>query len=116
MIEVSEELLRGFQELLLREFKGSYAIAKIPHSQLLGQCYLYGDGSLGYDLVLAFQFLCLPKEVRHWNISTLRRELRWLPAEWAPTGQSETPHAAGQVPSPGPVFETPAGDFQSQAA
>lgn len=69
-----------------------------------------------YDLVLAFQFLCLPKEVRHWNISTLRRELRWLPAEWAPTGQSETPHAAGQVPSPGPVFETPAGDFQSQAA
>lgn len=35
-----------------------------------------------YDLVLAFQFLCLPKEVQHWNISTLRRELWGLPAEW----------------------------------
>jgi hypothetical protein len=33
-------------------------------------------------LVLAFQFLCLPKTVQHWNISTLRRELWWLPAEW----------------------------------
>lgn len=34
-----------------------------------------------YDWVLAFQHLCLPKRVQHWNISTLRRELWWLPAE-----------------------------------
>ena len=35
-----------------------------------------------YDLVLAFQYLCLPEEIRNWNIATLRRELWWLPAEW----------------------------------
>ncbi|MFQ5897578.1 MAG: hypothetical protein ACE5JN_04955, partial [Candidatus Methylomirabilia bacterium] len=35
-----------------------------------------------YDLVLAFQFLCLPPDKQHWNISTLRRDLWWLPAEW----------------------------------
>jgi len=35
-----------------------------------------------YDLVLAFQSLCLPEEVRQCNISTLRRELWCLPAEW----------------------------------
>lgn len=39
-----------------------------------------------YDLVLAFQNLCLPKEAQRWNISTLRRELWWLPAEWVRHG------------------------------
>jgi hypothetical protein len=33
-------------------------------------------------LVRAFQVLCLPAQVQHWNISTLRRELWWLLAEW----------------------------------
>lgn len=35
-----------------------------------------------YDFVLAFQFLCLPKEVRHWNILTLWRKFSWVPAQW----------------------------------
>ena len=39
-----------------------------------------------YDLVLAFQHLCLPPEVQHWNIATLRRKLWWLPAEWVKRG------------------------------
>jgi Transposase DDE domain group 1 len=39
-----------------------------------------------YDLVLTFQRLCLPPEVQQWNISTLRRELWWLPAEWVRRG------------------------------
>jgi hypothetical protein len=33
-------------------------------------------------LVLAFQQLCLPAQLQHWNISTLSHELGWLPAEW----------------------------------
>ncbi len=41
-----------------------------------------------YDVVLAFQFLCLPEAVRHWNLATLRRELWWLPAEWVKRGNS----------------------------
>jgi hypothetical protein len=73
---------RGFQELLLREFKGSYAMAKIPTRSFWANATYMEMLLWAYDLVLAFQFLCLPGEVQHWNISTLRRELWWLPAEW----------------------------------
>jgi DDE family transposase len=73
---------RGFQELLLREFKGSYTMAKIPTRSLWANAAYMEMVLWAYDLVLAFQYLCLPEEVRHWNIATLRRELWWLPAEW----------------------------------
>jgi hypothetical protein len=77
---------RGFQELLLRELKGSYAMSKIP-TRSFGANAAYLEAILwAYDLVLAFQRLCLPPEVQHWNISTLRRELWWLPAEWVRRG------------------------------
>ena len=39
-----------------------------------------------YDLVLAFPQLGLPAELQPWKISTLRRELWWLPAEWIRRG------------------------------
>jgi hypothetical protein len=73
---------RGFQELLLREFKDSYALAKIPTRSFWANAAYMELILWAYDLVLAFQCLCLPAEVQHWNISTLRRELWWLPAEW----------------------------------
>lgn len=73
---------RAFQELLLREFKEAYAMAKIPTRSFWANAAYMETLLWAYDLVLAFQFLCLPKEVRQWNISTLRRELWWLPAEW----------------------------------
>ncbi len=73
---------RGFQELLLREFKNSYAMAQIPTHRFWAHAAYMEAILWAYDLVLAFQTLCLPKEVQHWNISTLRRELWWLPAEW----------------------------------
>jgi len=73
---------RGFQELLLREFKGSYTMAKIPTRSFWANAAYMEMVLWSYDLVLAFQYLCLPEEVRNWNIATLRRELWWLPAEW----------------------------------
>lgn len=73
---------RGFQELLLREFKGSYAMANIPTRSFWANATYMEIILWAYDLVLAFQLLCLPEEVQHWNIATLRRELWWLPAEW----------------------------------
>lgn len=79
---------RGFQELLLREFKGAYAMAKIPTRSFWANATYMEMILWAYDLVLAFQFLCLPQEVQHWNISTLRRELWWLPAEWVKRGTS----------------------------
>jgi hypothetical protein len=79
---------RAFQELLLREFKDSYTMAKIPTRSFWANATYMEIVLWAYDLVLAFQFLCLPKEVQHWNISTLRRELWWLPAEWVKRGSS----------------------------
>jgi hypothetical protein len=73
---------RGFQELLLRELKGAYAMAQIPTRSFWANAAYMELILWAYDLVLAFQGLCLPEEVQHWNISTLRRELWWLPAEW----------------------------------
>lgn len=77
---------RGFQELLLREFKDAYALAKIPTRSFSANAAYLEMILWAYDLVLAFQQLCLPPEVRHWNIATLRRELWWLPAEWVKRG------------------------------
>ena len=77
---------RGFQEPLLREFKNSYAMSKIPSRSFWANAAYLEAILWAYDLVLAFQMLCLPPEVQHWNISTLRRELWWLPAEWVRRG------------------------------
>jgi hypothetical protein len=77
---------RACQELLLREFKDSYAMAKIPTRSFSANAAYMETLLWAYDLVLAFQALCLPKQVQHWNISTLRRELWWLPAEWVKRG------------------------------
>jgi len=79
-------LERGFQELLLREFKNSFFMAKIPTRSFWANATYMEIILWAYDLVLSFQYLCLPKEVQHWNISTLRRELWWLPAEWVKHG------------------------------
>jgi hypothetical protein len=77
---------RGFQELLIREFKDSYAMSKIPSRSFWANAAYLETILWAYDLVRAFQVLCLPTEVQHWNISTLRRELWWLPAEWVRRG------------------------------
>jgi hypothetical protein len=77
---------RGSQELLIREFKDSYAMSKIPSRSFWANAAYLEAILWAYDLVLAFQMLCLPPEVQHWNISTLRRELWWLPAEWVKRG------------------------------
>lgn len=77
---------RGFQELLLREFKDAYHMAQIPTRRFWANATYLEMILWAYDLVLAFQYLCLPPEVRHWNISTLRRELWWLSAEWVKRG------------------------------
>jgi hypothetical protein len=73
---------RAFQELLIREFKDSFFMAQIPTRSFWANAAYMEMILWAYDLALAFQYLCLPKDFQHWNISTLRRELWWLPAEW----------------------------------
>ncbi len=73
---------RAAQELLLREFKDAYHLAHIPTRSFWANAAYLEFILWAYDLVVAFQRLCLPENARHWNIATLRRELWWLPAEW----------------------------------
>jgi len=89
---------RAFQELLIREFKDSYAMSKIPTRSWAANAAYLEAILWAYDLVLAFQRLCLPPEVQHWNISTLRRELWWLPAEWIKRGHRNVLVLPAQYP------------------
>lgn len=73
---------RGFQELLLRELKNAYSMVSIPTRSYWANAVYLEMILWAYDLVQAFQYFCLPKEIQHWNISTLRRNLWWLPAQW----------------------------------
>mgnify|MGYP001561696407 CR=1 FL=1 len=77
---------RAAQELLLRELKSAYALAAIPTRRFWANATYLELILWACDLVAAFQVLCLPPEVPHWNIATLRRELWWLPAEWVRRG------------------------------
>lgn len=73
---------RAFQELLIREFKDSYHMAQIPTRSFWANAAYMETLLWAYDLVLMFREFCLPPECRDWNISTLRRDLWSLPAEW----------------------------------
>jgi len=77
---------RAFQELLIREFKDGFFMAKIPSRHFWANAAYMEMMLWAYDLVLLFQALCLPKEFKNANISTLRRDLWWLPAEWVRHG------------------------------
>lgn len=89
---------RAFQELLLREFKGAYGLSKIPSRSFWANAAYLEAILWAYDLVLAFQAFCLPPAVQHWNISTLRRELWWLPAEWVRRGNRNLLALPAQYP------------------
>ena len=79
---------RAAQELLLRELKTAYSLAAIPTRRFWANATYLELILWAYDLVVAFQRLCLPTAVQHWHISTVRRELWWLPAEWVKRGSA----------------------------
>lgn len=89
---------RGFQELLLREFKEGYGLAKIPTQRYVANAVYMELLLWAYDLVLGFGQMCLPQEVQHWNMTTLRRELWWLPAEWVRRHNRNTLRLPRQYP------------------
>lgn len=64
---------RGLQELLLREFKTSYTLAQIPPRSFWANAAHLEMILWAYDLVLAFQCLCLAPEVQHWSCGVYQR-------------------------------------------
>lgn len=72
---------RALQELLIRELKNNYALAKIPTRSFLANRVYLEIVLWAYDLVMTFKYFCLPEEYQNWTMSVLRRNLWWLPAE-----------------------------------
>jgi len=77
---------RASQELLLRELKHADQLAAIPTRRFWANATYLERVVWAYDVVLAFQRPCLPHDVQHWNIATVRRELWWVPTEWIKCG------------------------------
>lgn len=77
---------RANQELLIRELKNAYAMAKIPTRSFFANATYLEIALWAYDLVMAFKALCLPESFHPWTLATLRREFWSLPAQWVRTG------------------------------
>lgn len=76
---------RMSQELLIREFKQHYAMTKIPSRILLANQAYFEMLLWAYDLISLFRLLCLPEHCRAWSLSTIRRELFALSAQFVHT-------------------------------
>jgi len=73
---------RANQELLIRELKNNFTLAKIPTKSFLANQVYLEIILLAYDLIVAFKHLCLPQKYQSWTIQTLRNNLFQLQAEW----------------------------------
>jgi hypothetical protein len=76
---------RANQELLIRELKNAYDMAKIPTRSFFANAAYLEIALWAYDLVMAFKALCLPEAFQSWALATLRREFWSLPAQWVRT-------------------------------
>lgn len=76
---------RANQELLIRELKNAYEMAKIPTRSFFANAAFLEIALWAYDLVVAFKTLCLPESFQTWTLATLRREFWSLPAQWVRT-------------------------------
>ena len=72
---------RALQELLIRELKSNFAMAKIPTNSFIANQAYMEIALMSHDLVMAFKRFCLPAECQKWSLPTLRRNLFVLPAE-----------------------------------
>lgn len=72
---------RASQELLIRELKNNFALAKIPTRLFLANQVFLEMILWAYDLIAMFKYFCLPKQCQNWNMATIRKNLIHLPAE-----------------------------------
>ena len=76
---------RMSQELLIKELKQHYAMTKIPSRTLRANQVYFEMLLWAYDLISLFRRLCLPEHCGAWSLSTIRRELFVLPAQFVHT-------------------------------
>jgi hypothetical protein len=68
-------------ELIIKELKYDYPLAKIPTSQFAANEAYFHLLLFAYNLMNWFKRLCLPAAHQSMTLATLRRELLMLPGE-----------------------------------
>lgn len=70
---------RAAVELLIKELKGDYPLAKIPTKHFAANEAYFHILLFSYNLINWFKRLCLPKEVQNVTLTTLRSRLLLIP-------------------------------------
>jgi hypothetical protein len=72
---------RAGMEPRIRELREDFALRKIPTRAFAANALYLEVVRLAYNLVTAFQRMCLPEEWQALTLSKLRHRLLWLPGE-----------------------------------
>jgi Transposase DDE domain group 1 len=72
---------RAGMETRIRELREDFALRKIPTRAFAANALYLEVVRLAYNLVTAFQRMCLPEEWQSLTLSKLRHRLFWLPGE-----------------------------------
>lgn len=77
---------RAAVELIIKELKGDYPLAKIPTKHWLANEAYFHLLLLAYNLINWFKRLCLPPQFQRMTLQTLHTQLLLIPAELVRTG------------------------------
>ena len=72
---------RAGVELLIKQLKGDYALGSIPTRHFFANETYFHLLLLAYNLVNWFRRLCLPPELQHATLQTLRHKILLMPAQ-----------------------------------
>ncbi len=81
---------RASVELLIKELKGDYPLAKIPTKHYAANEAYFHILLFSYNLINWFKRLCLPKEFENMTLNTLRHRLLLIPGELIRSGNRPT--------------------------
>jgi hypothetical protein len=76
---------RAAIEVIIRELKESYALAKIPTNNFQANQFYFHLLVFAYNIVNWFKRLCLPRRFHHATLETIRTEFLVLPARLVKT-------------------------------
>lgn len=81
---------RASVELLIKELKGDYPLAKVPTKHFAANEAYFHILLFSYNLINWFKRLCLPQEFQNMTLSTLRQRLLLIPGELIRSGNRPT--------------------------
>lgn len=91
---------RAAVELIIKELKADYPLAKIPTGQFAANGACFHLLLFGYNLVNWWKRLCLPPSCHHMTLGTLRLRFFWLAAEVVRLSQGLTVRFPPALPDP----------------